>query len=188
MKFNVSALVLYNSQYYLHGCSIIAQERLNRITQFVSEMPLTACMPSLSKEQHVQMDENVDYLDKEFDVDWMASAIPVNSAVALTAAAAGIISDDPTLSPKTWEPHSPESISTSEASDTSQTREVDRDSRKYLQYFDDYASDSPDQRCAALERMFGSYEDGQISPVHRTFACTRSHALELVGSFDALFR
>ncbi|KAJ6711062.1 hypothetical protein OIU74_011843 [Salix koriyanagi] len=124
--------------------SIIAQERLNRITQFVSEMSLASCMPSVSK-QHGQMNENVDCLDREYDADWMASAIPVDCAVALTAAAAGIISDDviPTLSPKIWEPQSPESITASEASDSSQAREVDKDGRKYLQYFDDYASLSP---------------------------------------------
>ncbi|KAJ6333947.1 hypothetical protein OIU78_010948 [Salix suchowensis] len=148
--------------------SIIAQERLNRITQFVSEMSLASCMPSVSK-QHGQMNENVDCLDREYDADWMASAIPVDCAVALTAAAAGIISDDviPTLSPKIWEPQSPESITASEASDSSQAREVDKDGRKYLQYFDDYASLSPESHCDALERM--------------------SRRLEGFGSFDTLF-
>lgn len=168
--------------------SIIAQERLNRITQFVSEMSLTACMPSVSK-QHGQMNENVDCLDREYDADWMASAIPVDSAVALTAAAAGIISDDviPTLSPKIWEPQSPDSVTASEASDSSQAREVDKDGRKYLQYFDDYASLSPENHCDALERIYGGDENGHVSPVLGMFSCSRSRRLDRLGSFDTLF-
>lgn len=168
--------------------SIIAQERLNRITQFVSEMSLASCMPSVSK-QHGQMNENVDCLDREYDADWMASAIPVDCAVALTAAAAGIISDDviPTLSPKIWEPQSPESITASEASDSSQAREVDKDGRKYLQYFDDYASLSPESHCDALERMYGVDDNGHVSPVLGMFSCSRSRRLEGFGSFDTLF-
>ncbi|XP_011024803.1 PREDICTED: uncharacterized protein LOC105125853 [Populus euphratica] len=173
---------------YLHGCSIIAQERLNRITQFVSEMSLTACMPSVSK-QHGQMNENVDCLDREYNADWMASAIPVDSAVALTAAAAGIISDDviATLSPKIWEPQSPESVTASEASDSSQTREVDKDGRKCFQYFDDYASLSPENHCDALERIYGGDENGHVSPVLGIFSCSRSRRLDRLGSFDTLF-
>lgn len=169
--------------------SIIAQERLNRITQFVSEMSLTACMPSVSK-QHGQMYENVDCLDREYDADWMASAIPVDSAVALTAAAAaGIIPDYviPTLSPKIWEPHSPDSVTASEASDSSQAREVDKDGRKYLQYFDDYASLSPESHCDALERSYGGDENGHVSPVLGMFSCSRSRRLDRLGSFDTLF-
>lgn len=162
---------------------------MNRITQFVSEMSLTACMPSVSK-QHGQMNENVDCLDREYDADWMASAIPVDSAVALTAAAAGIISDDviPTLSPKIWEPQSPDSVAASEASDSSQAREVDKDGRKYLQYFDDYASLSPENHCDALERIYGGDENGHVSPVLGMFSCSRSRRLDRLGSFDTLFR
>ncbi|CAK7349498.1 unnamed protein product [Dovyalis caffra] len=167
--------------------SIIAQERLNRITEFVSEISLTACMPSVSK-QHGQMNENVDCLDTEYD--WMASAIPVDSAVALTAAAAGIISDDviPTLSPKSCEPHSPESITAREASDFRQARDADKNGRKYFQYFDDYASLSPDSRCDSLERMYGGDENGHVSPALGMFSCSKSHRLERLGSFDTLFR
>ncbi|KAJ9169683.1 hypothetical protein P3X46_017845 [Hevea brasiliensis] len=164
--------------------SIIAQERLNRITQFVSEVSLS-CVPTASK-QHDQMNMNVDYPDRECDVNWMASAIPVDSAVTFTAAAAGIVSDDETrtLSPKIWESHSPESGSTSEASDLSLVREVEKDDRKNS---DDCASESSETRSDALERMDGSYESSQASPEIGAFNCSRSHGLECRGSFDSLF-
>ncbi|KAG8641857.1 hypothetical protein MANES_12G041101v8 [Manihot esculenta] len=153
--------------------SIIAQERLNRITQFVTEVSLSS-VPSTSK-QH----------DRECDVDWMASAIPVDSAVALTAAAAGIISDDEirTSSPKTWESHSPESGRASEASDSSHVREVDRDGRKN---FDDCASESSETHSDAAERINESCEHGQSSPEIGTFKGSRSHGLQLRESFDTL--
>ncbi|XP_058005811.1 uncharacterized protein LOC110660094 isoform X3 [Hevea brasiliensis] len=164
--------------------SITAQERLNRITQFVSEVSLSS-VHSASK-QHERMNMNVDYPDRECDVDWMASAIPIDSAIALTAAAAGIVSDDDirTSSPKTWESHSPESGATSEASDLSQVREVDRDGRKN---FDDCASESSETRSDALERINGSYENGQASPEIGTSNFSRSHSLVCQGSFDTLF-
>lgn len=136
------------------------------------------------------MNENVDYPDNEYGIDLMASAIPVDSAVALTAAAAGLISDDeiPTSSPNIYETHSPESATASEASDISQAREVDKDGRKYLQYFDDCTSESSETRSDAMERMYGSCDHGLASPEIGTFSCSKSHALERLGSFDALFR
>ncbi|XP_048232820.1 uncharacterized protein LOC8266500 isoform X2 [Ricinus communis] len=167
--------------------SIIAQERLNRITQFVSEVSLSG-IPLASK-PHDQMNKNVGYPYKECGFDWTASAIPVDSAVALTAAAAGIISDDevPTSSPKTSESHSPESCSASDASDLSQARDMDNNGKKNMQYFDECASLSSEARSDALERMDGSYESGQASPDIVTFNCSRSQALERLGSFDTLF-
>ena len=135
------------------------------------------------------MNMNVEYPNKEC-FDWMASAIPVDSAVALTAAAAGIISDDevPASSPKTWESHSPESGSASEASDLSQVRDMDKDGRKNMQYFDECASESSEARSDVLERMEGNYENGQASPDIVTFNCLRSQALERLGSCDTIFR
>lgn len=167
--------------------SIIAQERLNRITQFVSEVSLSGAS-SATKEQD-QMNMNVDHLHRESGFDWTASAIPVDSAVALTAAAAGIISDDevPSSSPKKWESHSPESGTASEASDLSQVREVDKDAKKNAQDFDDCASESSETHSDALERMDGSYENGPASPEIGTFNCSRSHMFERRGSFDTLF-
>ncbi|XP_050208072.1 uncharacterized protein LOC126657431 [Mercurialis annua] len=167
--------------------SIIAQERLNRITQFVNEVSLSV-VPLLSK-PHDQMNMNVDYPDKQCGFDWTASAIPVDNALALTAAAAGIISDDEVqiTSPKIWESHSPESCTASEASDLSQVREVDKDGRKNMQYSDDCASESSEARSDALERIDGSYENGQASPDIMTLNGFRSQGLERIGSYDTLF-
>ncbi|CAN1270089.1 DENN domain-containing protein 5B [Linum perenne] len=115
--------------------SIIAQERLNRITQFLGEMSFNNCVPSFGR-QSSQLD----------DSDWMASAIPVESATALTAAAAGLGTDDDNSSQRTSEPHSPESLAASEASDFSQTRESDKDGSKSLHSFDDGCSESSESR------------------------------------------
>ncbi|KAB1208648.1 DENN domain-containing protein 5B [Morella rubra] len=91
--------------------SIIAHDRLNRITKFVSELTLTDYVPSATK-SHDQMNGNVDSPAREHPSDLMASAIPVDSALALTAAAAGFIPDDeiPSSLLKIWEPQSPESV------------------------------------------------------------------------------
>ncbi|CAA0815230.1 DENN (AEX-3) domain-containing protein [Striga hermonthica] len=75
--------------------SIIAQERLNRITKFVAEMSLAENAPShpLPK-NHI----NEKFEESGNTTDWMATAIPVGSAITLTAAAAGIISDEEAFS------------------------------------------------------------------------------------------
>ncbi|CAN1270091.1 DENN domain-containing protein 5B [Linum perenne] len=113
--------------------SIIAQERLNRITQFLGEMSFNNCVPSFGR-QSSQISGYQDQLD---DSDWMASAIPVESATALTAAAAGLGTDDDNSSQRTSEPHSPESLAASEASDFSQTRESDKDGIRSMTSEDD---------------------------------------------------
>ncbi|KDP26451.1 hypothetical protein JCGZ_17609 [Jatropha curcas] len=167
--------------------SIIAQERLNRITQFVSEVSLSG-VTSATKE-HDQMNMNAYYPDGGFAFDWTASAIPVDSAVAITAAAAGIISDDEvhSSSPKKWESHSPGSGSASEASDLSQAREVEKDSKKNAQDFDDCASESSETHFDAPERLDGSYENGQASPENALFSISRAQLFERPGSVDTLF-
>lgn len=168
--------------------SIIAQERLNRITKFVSEMTLIDCVPSVTK-PHDQRNENVDSPEKESFSDWMASAIPVDSAVALTAAAAGIISDYeiPPSSLKIWDPQSPESASASEASDLSQGREIDKEGRKITQYLDEYAFEALEARSDALETMNGCYENGQTSPeAGKSFSSMKSPQ-ECLGSSESLF-
>ncbi|KAK1559708.1 hypothetical protein Q3G72_017478 [Acer saccharum] len=169
--------------------SIIAQERLNRITQFLSEMSLTDFVPSGSK-LHDPTNESVDSPDREYFNDYMASAILVDSALAVTAAAAGIISDDeiPSSSLKTWEPRSPESGTFSEASDISQLREIDKDDRKNLQYFDDCASEASENRADILERVYASIESGQASPDVGTFSGYRTtRTLERLASSESLF-
>lgn len=190
LKFNVFFLYpMQFSTFYLSGCSIIAQERLNRITEFVSEMTLTHYVPSVTKlDDH--MNGNVDSPERESYSDWMASAIPVDSALALTAAAAGIIPDDdiPPSSLKIWEPQSPESVTTSEASDLSQVREIDKDGSKNSQCFDECALEALETRSEPLERMWGCYENGQTSPEVGTLFSSRNLTLERLGSSESPFR
>ncbi|XP_074268698.1 uncharacterized protein LOC141592043 [Silene latifolia] len=139
--------------------SIVAQERLNRITQFVTEMTLYDYSPSISREQD-QFHGNFDSPKREGLGDWMSSAIPVDSAVALTAAAAGIIPDDgaPIISPKTLE-SPPSSGSTSEISEFSPAKEAD--GRTSPQDSDDHSSDVSEGRANGFG---GLYENGANSP------------------------
>jgi len=72
--------------------SIIAQERLDRITECVKEMSLVEQMPAtvrVSSKNHArQGSPSPDDPDS-----WMESAIPVHSVLGATAAAAGLISE-----------------------------------------------------------------------------------------------
>ncbi|TYK24604.1 DENN domain-containing protein [Cucumis melo var. makuwa] len=135
--------------------SIIAQERLNRVTQFISEISLTDSVPSAPRSNQ---NGNVDSPERKSSGDWMTSAIPIHSAVTLTAAAAGIISDDEILtsSVKMVEPQSPESCTTSHASELSQ-----------------------------LERTNGSCESGHLWS-EMSFS-SRHRSFERIGSSESLF-
>ncbi|XVF72107.1 hypothetical protein PTKIN_Ptkin12aG0094200 [Pterospermum kingtungense] len=171
--------------------SIIAQERLSRITEFVNEMSLSLndYVPSVSKLDG-QLNDNTDSLNEEYVNDWMASAIPVNSAAAVSAAAAaGIIADDEVSSAslKISSPQSPESITASEASDLSHAMDIEKNSRKNVLYFDDNISEASENRSDASERINGNYENGQVSPDIGTFVGLRSRPLEGLGSSQSLF-
>ena len=122
-------------------------------------------------------------------MDWMASAIPLTSAVAITAAAAGIISDDKVLSSSSrmLEPPSTESVTANEASDFSEIKEVDKEAVKNLQYFDDCASETLEPQFDGSERMNGSYEHDQTD-CDTSFSCPKRDTLEHVGSSESLFR
>ncbi|XP_010264819.1 PREDICTED: uncharacterized protein LOC104602732 isoform X2 [Nelumbo nucifera] len=149
--------------------SIIAQERLDRITQFVSEVTLSDSFLSGIKIQD-QMNENNDSPNRDCYSDWMDSAIPLDNAVALSAAAVGLISDDriPSFSSRLSEPQSPESGYTSE------------------QYFDDYAPETSEALSESFERMNGNYENGQMLPDISSFICSKSRKLERVESSESL--
>ncbi|KAL7200967.1 hypothetical protein ACSBR1_032810 [Camellia fascicularis] len=164
--------------------SIIAQDRLNRITQFVTEISLTDYIPSGTKLH----DPTNDSPYRDCCTDWMASAIPVDSAIALTAAAAGIVLDDIPSTSCRWESVSPESGSISGASDYSQTKETEKDGKKNLHYFDDNASETSENRFDGLERMSGSCDNGQTPPEVGTCVYRRSPTLERLGSSESLFR
>ncbi|CAO2824150.1 unnamed protein product [Amaranthus hypochondriacus] len=138
--------------------SIISQERLNRITQFVSEMSLCQYSPSPSRIQYGHFDS------PSTDTEWMSSAIPVDCAIALTAAAAGIITDDevPSVSSKLAETQSPSNDS--EASDFGPSKEVDQDGKNNLQECDDLASDASESCANGFGRPYENYENGNFSP------------------------
>lgn len=167
--------------------SIISQQRLNRITEFVSEMSLYDYVPSTPR-THDQMHENVESPRTKSFGNWMSSAIPVDSAMAITAAAAGIIPDNgaPPSSLRMWEPPSPESLTASESSEFSQARDFDKDGRRNLQYFDD-SSEASETRSDTLERICGSYENGYSSPEVRLSSSSRFRTLERLGSSESLF-
>ncbi|XVF32307.1 hypothetical protein REPUB_Repub17cG0070800 [Reevesia pubescens] len=170
--------------------SIIAQERLNRITEFVSEMSvsLNDYVPSVSKLDE-EMNDSTDSPSGEYVNDWMASAIPVNSAVAISATAAGIVTDDEVSSAslKISSPQSPESITASVASDLGHIRETEKDGRKNVLYFDDNISEASENHSDASERINGNYVNGYVSPEIGTSVGLKSRPLERLGSSQSLF-
>ncbi|OMO98698.1 hypothetical protein CCACVL1_04100 [Corchorus capsularis] len=170
--------------------SIIAQERLNRITEFVGDMSLspTDYVPSVTKIDE-QMNDKSNCTNGEYVNEWMSSAIRVNSAVALTAAAAGISADDEVSSAslKISSPQSPDSVTASEASDLGHVREIEKDGRKNVLYFDDNISEASGYLSDVSERIYGNYESGQGSPEIGSFLGSRSRPLERLGSCQSLF-
>ncbi|KAK4338698.1 hypothetical protein RND71_043185 [Anisodus tanguticus] len=166
--------------------SVIAQERLNRITHFVSEINLTDFIPSASKMNDASI-ASVDSSYRDDEADWTASAIPVDSAIALTAAAAGIIDDDevPSSSSK-WEVSSPVSVTASEASDHSQTRGFGKDGGRNIHYVDDCVSEASEVRSDSTERVYG-IQDNYRTPESGPFVFSKVHSLESLGSFESLF-
>ncbi|KAK7245288.1 hypothetical protein RIF29_40127 [Crotalaria pallida] len=169
--------------------SLLAQERLNRITQFVNELTLNGSIPSTPKLDD-QLSSNANSPERESFSDWMDFAIPLDGAAAITAAAAGIISDEeiPQLSPKIWDSRSqsPASVTASDASDFFLVRDIDKDGRKNLQDHDNSAFEATETH-ESMERMHGNYENGQLSPNVGTPFSARSRASELLGSSESLF-
>ncbi|TKY62294.1 DENN domain-containing protein 5B [Spatholobus suberectus] len=169
--------------------SLIAQERLNRITQFINEITLTGSIPSTPKLDD-QMSSNTNSPDRESFSDWMTCAIPLDGAAVITAAAAGMISDDeiPQLSPKVWDSRcqSPVSVTASDASDYWQVRDIDKDGRKNLQDHDNCAFETPENH-DSMERMHGNCENDQVSPKVGTPLSAQSLVLDRLGSSESLF-
>ncbi|KAK8717923.1 hypothetical protein V6N13_045173 [Hibiscus sabdariffa] len=121
--------------------SIIAQERLNRITEVVSDMnpSLGDNAPSVSKEDDQTNYNNItDNPNSKYVHDWMASAIPTNSTVILGDTTAN-------------DEDSSESVIACEASEN-------------VLYIDDNVSEASEYRSNASERINGNIESGQVSP------------------------
>ncbi|KAH6771308.1 DENN domain-containing protein [Perilla frutescens var. hirtella] len=150
--------------------SMISLERLNRITKFVSEMALVNNVPSQSiSKNHL----NVNSPGAESGTDWMASAIPVDHAVTLAAAAAGIISDEEALLRCG---NCTGSARASDASDQCQTRDLDKDGSKNMHSCHDSTSEN-------LENQ----SDGVHTTDVTSDICHRNKSVESLRSLDSLF-
>ncbi|XP_039020371.1 uncharacterized protein LOC120152165 [Hibiscus syriacus] len=149
--------------------SIIAQERLNRITEVVSEMNPSLNDNALSfSKQDDQTNNNTiaDNPDNKYVNDWMASAMPSNSTVILGDATAN--DEVSSASLKIGSPLSPESVTSSEA--------LER-----VLYIDDNVSEASENRISASERINGNFENGQnssdIGSVVSLRSCTSTQSL-----------
>ncbi|XP_008804739.2 uncharacterized protein LOC103717932 isoform X1 [Phoenix dactylifera] len=167
--------------------SIIAQERLERITQFVSEMALSDPIAHGIAE-HDQLEENFCSPDRQSRNDWMGCAIPVDSVSGLLSSAG--LPSDREVSPflfRTFEPQSPESVSASDASDFSHVRELDKEMRRCWHQYDDNTSETSGSRSDSFERVNGNFEIGQTSPEVGTVCCSVSNRLERAESVESIY-
>ncbi|XP_006649392.2 uncharacterized protein LOC102701985 [Oryza brachyantha] len=144
--------------------SIIAQERLDRITQFASEIALAEPVPRSVKE-HNQINGDYESPNGLSYNDWTEYAVPVNSISGLVSSS-GLPSEGDVASYlfRTWEPNSPESISASETSDSSYIRELEKEGRHSFQQYDDCISENLESRCDSFGRASCTYENGHTSP------------------------
>ncbi|XP_074341318.1 uncharacterized protein LOC141678813 [Apium graveolens] len=120
--------------------SIVTQERLTRITQFVNYASLHDYAPAVSRSNDQK--ENDDPLEEDCSTDWMATAIPIDNAVALTAASVGIVSDDELFSSSSKGEHRSSESTSTETSEHSHIPEIVNESGKNLQSLDDNTSDA----------------------------------------------
>ncbi|KAL0459343.1 UNVERIFIED_CONTAM: DENN domain-containing protein 5B [Sesamum latifolium] len=165
--------------------SIIAQERLNRMTQLVNETTLADYVPSQSMPKN-HVNGNIDSPYGESDADWMASEIPVNGATALTSAAAGVMSDEEIPS-SIWEPFSPVIATIGDASDRSQMRELDKDGSTNMHAFDGYISENSEKPSNSLEQTQRIQNNGHTSDVGPCIIA-RNSSVETLRSFESSFR
>ena len=167
--------------------SIIAQERLDRITQFASEVALAEPVPRSVKEQ--------DGVKGDFDssngipyIDWTEYAVPVNSISGLISST-GVSSEREVSSYlfRSWGPNSPESISASEISESSFGRELDKEGRQSFQQYDDFILENLDSRCDSFGSTSCIDDNGHISPDHlfsRSPSCRRRERALSMESLD----
>ncbi|KAL0287000.1 UNVERIFIED_CONTAM: DENN domain-containing protein 5B [Sesamum angustifolium] len=116
----------------------------------------------------------------------MASEIPVNGAVGLTSAAAGVISDEEIPS-SIWEPFSPVSATISDASHCSQMRELDKDGSTNMHAFDDYISENSGKQSNSLQqpqRIQNTSHTSDVGPC----IIARNSSVETLRSFENSFR
>lgn len=167
--------------------SIIAQERLDRITQFASEIALAEPVPRPVKEQ--------DGVNGDFDssneipyIDWTEYAVPVNSISGLISSSS--VSSERDMSSylfRSWEPNSPESLSAS-VSDSSYVREVEKEARHSFQHYEDCISENLEPRCDSFGRASDIYDNGHTSPDLLSMHSPVSRRLERAQSVESLDR
>lgn len=152
-------------------------------------MTLSSYIPSETN-AHDLMSKNDENHDDDCRTDWMASAIPLHSAFALTAAAAGLARDSGVSSSsiKIQETQSPESAIASDVSELSHTRQIDNCVGRPMPHFDDNTSEISETRSECLERMSECYENGHNSPEVGAFLCHRNPIMERLGSSESLYR
>ncbi|XP_062209859.1 uncharacterized protein LOC133911580 isoform X1 [Phragmites australis] len=166
--------------------SIIAQERLDRITQFASEIALSEPVPRSMKEEDGVNGDFVSSYGLPYN-DWTEYAVPVNSISGLISSS-GIPSERDISSYlfRSWEPNSPESISASEISDSSYVRELDKEGRHSFQQSDDCISDNLESRCDSFGRASCIYDNGHTSPDLLSTHSPISKRLERAQSVESL--
>lgn len=152
-------------------------------------MTLTSYIPSETN-AHDVMSKNDEHPDNDCRTDWMASAIPLHSAFALTAAAAGLAQDSGVSSSsiKIQEMQSPEGATASDVSELSPARQIDNDVGRPMPQVDDNTSEISETRSECLEQMSECYESGLNSPEVGAFLCHRNPIMERLGSSDSLYR
>lgn len=127
--------------------------------------------------------ENTDSPHRVTAGEWTSPAVPMDSAVALTA---GIVSDDEvTLSSSRCKTFSPVIVTASEASDHSQMRASDKDGRKYLHHLDDDGSELSENHSKFEERIRKVCENEPISDVG-TCICLKNQNLGHLRSCESL--
>jgi len=156
-------------------------------------MSLSASVPSSPKLDDQRRSKEEKSPENETFSEWMDSAIPLDGAAAIAAAAAGIISDDESqqhLSPKIQDNRcqSPVSGSASDdASDSSQVKDTDKEDKKNPQVLDNCEFKAPATLCS-IKRMHENCKNDQASPKAGTPLSARNRVLERLGSFESLFR
>ncbi|EER95503.2 hypothetical protein BDA96_01G539500 [Sorghum bicolor] len=166
--------------------SIIAQERLDRITQFASEIALAGPVPRPVKEQ--------DGVGGDFDssngipyIDWTEYAVPVNSISGLISSSS--VPSERDMSSylfRSWEPNSSQSISASEISDSGYVREVEKEARHSFQHYEDCISGNLEPRCDSFGRASYIYDNGNTSPDLLSMHSPTSRRLKRAQSVESL--
>lgn len=171
-----------------HGCSIIAQERLERITQFVNEMAIQdSVLPVVTTQD--QTDESFDSTNGEGSTDLIPSPIPIDNILGFMPATIEVVPNNEVqaCSLSQLEPQSPESGSVDEASDNSHARELGNDTRENLQRSGDFASKVSRSHSDCFERVHEIFENGQNLSEGGTNHSSVSRTLTRVSSSDSFF-